>query len=416
MSCDLRWQVDAVEEGRLSSSDASFKRHLRACEECRGQLASNDELRARLRSLPERSPAELGLRRLRARVLREAAGAGAGAAPPRLALVGAAMAAILVCLAVGVGVRRLALRPRPSADVGWAGAVMAAEGARWLQARAGNVERVSLLDGEIRIVVRKQAPDERFLVVLPDGELEVRGTTFDVIVRSGTTRHVHVVEGVVDVRVPAGSGTDGRGLTLTVGQTWDAAERATRVDSPGRVDPGWAPAAPTATPSPATPSPFAAPSSPSSPGTAAARSGAARAPEAQKPAVPSIDSNGATVADDWMPDYEAAMGLYRSGRFGQAAEAFDRFALAHPGASTIDDALFLQAAALARAGRGDAAAIVAEHQIERFPDSFHHKDASILVARAARARGDCEAARRALAPWLTRHDADASRELGSCSP
>jgi TolA-binding protein len=127
-------------------------------------------------------------------------------------------------------------------------------------------------------------------------------------------------------------------------------------------------------------------------------------------------SGAPSIADDWMPDYEAATGLYRSGRFGQAAEAFDRFVIAHPDAGTIDDALFLQSAALARAGRADAAAVVAQHQIERFPDSFHHKDASILVARAARDRGDCEAARRALAPWLGKSDADSLRELGGCKP
>jgi len=279
---------------------------------------------------------------------------------------------------------------------------MPAEGARWLQARAGNVERVSLLDGEIRVVVRKQGPDERFLVVLPDGELEVRGTTFDVVVHGGATRHVHVVEGVVQVRVP-----DASGPTLTAGQTWDApvptlggtgetAARAPWVASPTplALNPSTPPAAPPRPP--ATPRPGA-----STPSSVTSRPG------------PSIEPS---VADDWMPDYEAAMGLYRGGRFAQAAEAFDRFAVAHPSAATLDDALFLQSAALARAGRADAAAVVAEHQIERFPDSFHHKDASILVARAARDRGDCAAARRALAPWLARHDGDAGRELGTCNP
>jgi TolA-binding protein len=396
MTCDRLWQVDAVEAGRLSPSDGSFKRHQRVCEECRSRAAASDKLRSMLRALPDPTPGELGLRRLRERILREAATPGEPWWTVRRATIVATALVALVALVIG---GRFVLHARDGGpELRWAGSVVPVEGARWLQARAANVERVSLLDGEIRVFVRKQAADERFLVVVPDGEIEVRGTTFDVVVRAGATRHVHVVEGVVVLRI-----RDGQQPTLTAGQTWD-------LPSEARTEPVLPPAGPT--------------------GAAAAEATAVRAPELARSRVtvatpantrvtwgtpPDPRATGATpAADDWMPDYELAMGLYRSGRFERAAEAFDRFASGHPGASTVDDALFLQAAALARAGRGDAAALVAVHQIERFPESFHRKDAAILVARAARDRKDCEAARRALGPWLAKHDPDATRELGTC--
>ena len=58
----------------------------------------------------------------------------------------------------------------------------------------------------------------------------------------------------------------------------------------------------------------------------------------------------------------------------------------HPGAPQIEDATFLEAVALARAGRLDAAGNAAEEHLARFPGSFHRKDAMVLIERAARAR------------------------------
>ena len=69
-----------------------------------------------------------------------------------------------------------------------------------------------------------------------------------------------------------------------------------------------------------------------------------------------------------------------------------------------------------RAGRGDAAAVVAERHLASFPKSFHRKQAAILVARAAGARGDCDKARTVLQPWLGgAADADATAALGTCA-
>jgi hypothetical protein len=79
-----------------------------------------------------------------------------------------------------------------------------------------------------------------------------------------------------------------------------------------------------------------------------------------------------------------------------------------------EDASFLEAVALARAGRADAAALAAKHHLASYPSSFHRKDAAVLVARAASGRGDCAKARAVLAPWIASTDDDVRAALRTC--
>jgi len=245
-----------------------------------------------------------------------------------------------------------------------AGSVTPEPNARWQQVRDGGVERVTLEEGTLGVHVRHQAPPERFLVMLPDGELEVRGTTFQVTVARGVTTRVHVDEGWVEVRLRGGTPA-----SVGAGQTWPP-------------------------PVSTTPSLSTTPSSIHGPG-----------PAASPPAATSADVDAAA--------YAAAVDLLRQGHPAEAAAAFQAFALAHPHAAQAEDATFLQAVALARAGRADAAGFAAEQHLARFPASFHRKEASILVARAAVLRGDCALARSALAAW--RDDADARAALSGCA-
>jgi hypothetical protein len=119
--------------------------------------------------------------------------------------------------------------------------------------------------------------------------------------------------------------------------------------------------------------------------------------------------------DDDLGAYASAIALLQAEKYEDAARAFRAFVAAHPHASQTEDASFLEAAALARGGRSDAAALVAEDHLTRFPRSFHHKEAAILVARAARDRGDCAKARAVLAPWLGESiDREAAATLQRC--
>jgi len=85
--------------------------------------------------------------------------------------------------------------------------LLRADAERWLRLAAG----------EVSVHVTKLKPGQRFVIVTPDAEVEVRGTRFQVQVGDendgcGTVTHVRVDEGIVDVRaggavarVPAGS-------------------------------------------------------------------------------------------------------------------------------------------------------------------------------------------------------------------
>jgi TolA-binding protein len=115
-------------------------------------------------------------------------------------------------------------------------------------------------------------------------------------------------------------------------------------------------------------------------------------------------------------DYAAAMELYRGAHYLEAAEGFRRFAAQHRDSGLLEDATFLEAVALTKAGHVDAGAVAAWRHVTAFPSSFHKKDASLLVARAARDRGDCIEARRSLEPWLGSNPDAAIREaLGACA-
>jgi hypothetical protein len=354
-------------------------------------VRSDDRLKELAVALPHSEPSELALRRLRARVLHDAA---IGTVPRRRsALLGIAVASLLVIagLATWTVASRRAARMAKSvqpatvvpvvASVGSPGSATRAEDAggdallavreslagsvvpwgtaRWAQTRANGVERIDLDDGTLRIHVRPQVAGERFLVMLPDGELEVRGTTFDVRVEGGQTVRIQVDEGVVEFRL------HGRNVKhLEAPATWMAA----------------------APPLSAAPPP--GPRPPPSPRMAPADSA-----------------------------YTAAWALLREGRNAEAASAFDTFVLSYPGASQVEDASFLEALSLARAGRPDAAALAAERHLAIFPRSFHRKEASILVARAASNRGDCSKARAVLAPWARAGagtDADTQSALRGC--
>jgi hypothetical protein len=374
--CERSWELQVYRERQLGAKDAkSFERHLQACSECKLRQQCDERLRVLGSAIGRDGPDELMMRRLRARILRDVA-TGVGPREPR-AWTRMAVAAGLA-LAVGGGAvwltharsgPKAAVRPTVATAVPSAapvddltGTITAATDARWRRSRQDDVERVTLSDGTIQVHVRPQRFGERFLIVMPDGELEVRGTTFEVTVAGGVTARVQVDEGVVELRL--------RGRDVV---------RLVR----GEV---WMPPAPVTVNAPVhAPRPRLEPSAPV-----------------------------AAAADDDASGYAGAVDLLRAGRGDDAAAAFHAFLLAHPGASQAEDASFLEAIALARAGRTDAAGLAAEHHLARFPASFHRREAAILVARAAGKRGDCSKAREVLAPWLASADSEVTAALASC--
>jgi TolA-binding protein len=230
--------------------------------------------------------------------------------------------------------------------------------------------------GTLRIHVRRQAPDEHFDVLLPDGEIDVRGTTFDVTATESRTVRVHVDEGVVALRIGAAEE-----ILLPAGSTWPSGEARETLPSEGVV---------------ATASPV-------------------RAPQVRRSRSDLSQGPASAPVDDGSEAYALAIQLFEARRFADAADAFRQFANTHAGSALAEDASFLEATALARTGRIDAAGIAAEHHLLRYPQSFHRKEAAILVARAARDRGDCARATGVLAPWLAAGDKEANATLRTCA-
>jgi hypothetical protein len=386
--CDRLWEIDPYRLGQLPAKSAeSFRRHLQGCADCRSQMDRDEALRNLVRRLPDVTPADLTLRRLRSRVLRDAA---VGAPDPSLRRWSLAIVVSVVALSLSAwglvssrrGHRGAAAMSAPSATTApsaeaplgpasdaLAGSVVASAGARWSQAREGGVEQVWLDEGSIRVHVRRQGTGERFLVMLPDGEIEVRGTTFDVTVDHGATTRVYVGQGLVELRVR------GRGMTRLVADEAWIAPKPPPITSVSRRPPR-ASGEPVAPPAPASPI-------------------------------------AATRAQDHDVEYPHALDLLRKGQWDEAAAALHAIAQTQPATSRTEDASFLEAVALARAGRAQEASTAAEAHLASFPGSFRRKEASILVARGASGRGDCAKARAMVAPWAD--DASARAALGPCA-
>jgi FecR-like protein len=399
--CNRAWQIDALREERLGPHEAeSFRRHRRVCSACARRIAGDLKIRALGQRLPASGdPTEFDLRRVREHVIREVVTSDGRrsrrATPPR-----AGIALALVVMSAGAwafSARRAARVPVHAAtstsaataaqaidDEPLAGSVVATSAARWRQTRAARVERVILDEGTLHVHVRPQRSGERFLVEVPDGELEVRGTTFDVVVRDRSTTRVHVEEGTVRIRVAGQPAMD-----VIADETWPPPPSALRVlPSPERRE-------------------LAGVSPPRS--HTALDAGSATAVS------PNTNGGATVVADDGLSQYSDAMRLLRSRRYEEAAEAFHVFAVGHPLAPQAEDASFLEAVALAHDGRLDAASVIAAHHLANFPQSFHRKEAAILVGTAASERGDCGKARAVLLPWLgSVADAEATRALRAC--
>jgi hypothetical protein len=104
--------------------------------------------------------------------------------------------------------------------------------------RADSEQWLRLGSGEVAVHVAKLKAGQRFVVLTPDAEVEVRGTRFHVALAApaddcghGTPTRVVVDEGVVVVRSPAGE------VRVPAGQSWPvgcAAPRPTPAAEPSR--------------------------------------------------------------------------------------------------------------------------------------------------------------------------------------
>jgi ferric-dicitrate binding protein FerR (iron transport regulator) len=349
-NCSRAWQAEAVEDGRLSDADrASFERHVETCTACR---LEREELH-RLGRVAARLPAEphdaLRSRRLHHELLRRAN--DSVFTERRVAPVRSRLAAAFLLFASIGALLVFWLRPgaapptRPSGDEPVFG-VRASNAARWHVERPGRALRLALGAGEFTISVGKLNIGQSFVVTLPDGAIEVRGTRFLVTLDGSTTGRVAVEEGVVALRL--------RGQPELILRAKDVWRRA-----PASVS------TPAATPS----SPLAAPSRPASTSSSSIRSTPARVSSAEpEPERPSAAR-----------DFADAMNAFSNGDYATAERLFVAFEGAHPENGHVEDTRFLRALSRLRRGDTEGARALARDYLKRHPNGFRAAEAADLA-------------------------------------
>ena len=220
----------------------------------------------------------------------------------------------------------------------------------------GHTVAFLLKAGSVRADVAKLHAGERFLVRTLDGEVEVRGTSFQVDVvapsscGSGTSTRVVVTEGIVVVRSPL-SGT--REDSIRKGESWprdcSAAASAAALES--------------ATPSSPTPLASTANTSPSVMATAAVGA---------PPASSDLAAQNALFAE--------ASAARRRGDTATAIATYERLAARHP-TSPLAESAFVERMRLLAASDPRRGAEVARAYLARYPRGFARAEASELASK-----------------------------------
>lgn len=221
-ACSRAWEAEAVENRRMDGrTRASFERHATMCEVCSRERAALRRLTVIVASMSVLVATELERKRGRAALLREAH--LCTVAEPRS---GRGWQAAFVGLAVTVLAIGWAYRGARF-DAGASGGVVSG---RLVQVEPTGVAdwsvdneiaptRMILRDGTVSLHVSKLDDSHRFVVSMPDGEIEVRGTRFVVVVRDSQTRRVDVTEGIVSLRLEGQAE-----IVLPAGETWNLTE------------------------------------------------------------------------------------------------------------------------------------------------------------------------------------------------
>ena len=388
--CDRMWQVEALDDGRLEPQDrASFERHAASCSACSSELLRLRNLNRIMLEAPTAERTDLERRRARIALL--------GAAnqrvierqsPSRKVRMWVLAAALPLVVLSGA-----ALAHYSSARAGSGFEVVNVAQADWSANKSGTTSRVTLRAGVASFHVEHVATDARFLVMLPDGEIEVRGTRFVVDVAGDQTRSVLVTEGVVALRV------GGAEHVLHAGEHW---QKRVEMDSGSSV------ASAAALPvEPALPASAETAFSPTGSGSAHANLNVPAAPIAGNsrfaaPHVASLASlaskasagvaavaplrNSAEPAAGVGPPavsagarFAEAVAAFSGGDYGRADTLFGAFARDFSTDSRAEDATFLRADARARRGDKAGAAAGARAYLRAYPNGLRRPAAERLA-------------------------------------
>ncbi|APR86846.1 Fe-S oxidoreductase [Minicystis rosea] len=421
-ACPKSSLVEALRDGRLGPQErASLDRHLSSCAHCAQLMRDLDRIGASLRA-PRPPATPLEHQRARSALLELAALAppSAARAPRRPIVMAFAIAAMMLAVAVGWAAGRFTA---PALLAGGPGApgetsIRPSNEASFERRAAAGLDVVTLVRGTLDVTVRPLAQGERFVVRTADAEIEVRGTAFRVEAEGGRIRGVAVSEGTVEVRyagfsavIPSGGSwrATGDGAAPSASASPIAVAATSVASAAPEAPPSAAPeaatsalptapiamAAPNALPiAPIAPIAMAAPSAspvvgapiaraPSAVRKVAARASTANqrpspepsaAPTAAAPEAPSA-ARAAPAIPKASQDFAAAMTALGRGDYEGSARQLETFASSHPSDARADEADYLRAVALQRAGRAADAAAAARRYLATRPGGAHRLEA-----------------------------------------
>ena len=374
LRCSRTWQAEAVKDGRLSPSDReSFERHLATCQDCTREVRALAELEDLAGRVPMQSTSALERRRLRNEILRRANELSVREQPrtPGVRFVAAAAALVLLAAALfvwlrlplsasglrsgiaqrrshaGSAVQARPQEPRPPRPTPPIFQLQASKDAEWRSLEQGRTLRIAASRGRFELSVHPLHADQRFLLDLPDGELEVKGTRFVVQIDGARTRSVHVSEGRVVVRLRGHAP-----LTLGAGEAWSASPSVASAKFVDRPQPAVELQPPQA-------------SADAGPAPASAQTAAPQS------ALPTSDASGAA--------FTHAMSAFSAGSYSQAERLLLRFEALHPADARVEDSAFLRAIARARRGDAHGARVLAREYLQRYPHGLRRAEAERMT-------------------------------------
>jgi TolA-binding protein len=228
--------------------------------------------------------------------------------------------------------------------------------AEWRVEHIDGAVRATLGDGRMAIHVTKLTHGQRFVVFLPDGELEVRGTRFFVEVREGRTRRVDVVEGTIALRLQSS-----RERSLAGGESF--------IQGPLESVPESSPEPRTAVP---IPSPPAAPSRLR--GTVKSGQPARLASHDARASATELTSSAGVL-------FAEAMAVYGAGSFDRADSMFAEFHRRFPEDTRCEDADFLRVVSRHRMGDGEGAEERSRAYLTEHPGGLRRDEVEALLHR-----------------------------------
>ncbi|HVK68017.1 MAG TPA: FecR domain-containing protein [Polyangium sp.] len=385
--------VEALRDGRLGPQEgASMERHLKACAVCAGLARDLTRIGDAVRAPRERAT-QLSHQRARVSLLERAT-----ALPtPRVSFEKTrfvfAAAALGIAVAGGfyggqwtAATHRVAIALHMSAPPRLEGAfepqVRPSDDARFTRNRSAGFDEVILEDGALDVARSRHAAGERFVVRTKDAQIEVRATSLRIEAKEGRIRSVAVEQGTAEVQYA------GFTAVIPAGGSW----RATGDAAADQEKPVAKPA-PESTSSAVVPS--AAVKGKTSARTVAVR-GHGGMPDRSSdttnenvmeesswgtpPSTPTISPPPpARVPSAASRAFADAMASLRRGNYADSADKFAQFVSTYPADARTDEADYLRAVALQRAGRTAEAVAAAKRYLATRSRGAHRADAERMA-------------------------------------